>query len=78
MRSAFDGPCILNGGYDARTGAAALSAGEADLIAYGKHFLANADLVERFRRGTALNDPDHSTFYTDGPRGYIDYPSMKS
>jgi N-ethylmaleimide reductase len=78
MRAAFDGPCILNGGYDARTGAAALSAGEADLIAYGKHFLANPDLVERFRRGTALNDPDHSTFYTAGPRGYIDYPSMKS
>lgn len=78
MRAAFDGPCILNGGYDARTGAAALSAGEADLIAYGRHFLANPDLVERFRRGTALNGPDHSTFYTDGPRGYIDYPTMKS
>ncbi len=78
MRAAFGGPCILNGGYDARTGAVALSAGEADLIAYGRPFLANPDLVERFRLGTALNGPDHGTFYTDGPRGYIDYPSLKS
>jgi N-ethylmaleimide reductase len=73
MRAAFDGPLILNGGYDATTGAAALAAGEADLIAYGRHFLANPDLVERFRRGAPLNKPDTSTFYTEGPKGYTDY-----
>ena len=78
MRAAFDGPFILNGGYDAQTGAAALRRGEADLIAYGRHFLANPDLVERFRRGAALNSPDSSTFYTGGARGYTDYPRMKS
>ena len=78
MRLHFDGPFILNGGYDAATGAAALRAGEADMIAYGRHFLANPDLVERFRRGAALNQPDTSTFYTDGPKGYTDYMPLGS
>jgi N-ethylmaleimide reductase len=78
MRSVFDGPLILNGGYDAATGAAALGAGEADMIAYGRHFLANPDLVERFRRGAALTEPDASTFYTDGPKGYTDYRLLNS
>jgi N-ethylmaleimide reductase len=76
MRAVFKGPLILNGGYDAATGAAALAAGEADLIAYGKSYLANPDLVERFREGTPLNRPDTSTFYTDGPKGYTDYPPL--
>ncbi len=78
MRAVFDGPLILNGGYDAATGAAALRAGEADMIAYGRHFLANPDLIERFRRGATLNQPDTSTFYTDGPKGYTDYMSLGS
>jgi N-ethylmaleimide reductase len=78
MRAAFGGPFILNGGYDATTGAAALERGEADLIAYGRHFLANPDLVERFKRGASLNSPDSSTFYTDGAQGYTDYPPVKS
>ncbi len=78
MRLHFDGPCILNGGYDAATGAAALGAGEADMIAYGRHFLANPDLVERIRRGAVLNQPDSSTFYTDGPKGYTDYMRLNS
>ena len=76
MRAVFEGPLILNGGYDAVTGAAALDAGEADLIAYGRNFLANPDLVERFRRGAPLNRPDSSTFYTEGPKGYTDYASL--
>jgi N-ethylmaleimide reductase len=74
MRAVFRGPLILNGGYDAETGAAALKAGEADVIAYGKWFLANPDLVERFRTDAPLNQPDVKTFYTDGARGYTDYP----
>lgn len=76
MRAVFDGPLILNEGYDAVTGAAALAAGEADLIAYGRHFLANPDLVERFRRGARLNAPDPSTFYTEGSKGYTDYAPL--
>lgn len=78
MRAAFKGPFILNGGYDARTGAAALSTGEADMIAYGRHYLANPDLVERFRKGAVLNEPDVSTYYTGGPHGYTDYPLLSS
>jgi N-ethylmaleimide reductase len=76
MRLAFDGPMILNGGYDATTGAAALRAGGAEMIAYGRHFLANPDLVDRIRRGAALNPPDSRTFYTEGPKGYTDYASL--
>jgi N-ethylmaleimide reductase len=76
MRAIFDGPFILNGGYDARSGMAALQASGADLIAYGRLFLANPDLVERFRVGAALNKPDSDTFYTSGEKGYIDYPSL--
>lgn len=78
MRAVFEGPFILNEGYDAATGGAALQAGEADMIAYGKPFLANPDLVERFRKGAALNQPDKSTFYTDGPKGYTDYLPLGS
>ncbi len=78
MRAVFKGPFILNGGYDAETGAAALRAGEADLIAYGRAFIANPDLVERFRSGATLNKPDVSTFYTDGAKGYTDYPRLET
>jgi N-ethylmaleimide reductase len=76
MRAAFKGPFILNGGYDASSGAAALLAGEADAIAYGRLFLANSDLVERFRRGASMNTPNVRTFYTDGAQGYTDYPTL--
>jgi N-ethylmaleimide reductase len=78
MRAAFDGYFILNGSYDAASGAAALQAREADLIAYGRPFLANPDLVARYRRGSPLNKPDVSTFYTDGAKGYTDYPKLES
>jgi N-ethylmaleimide reductase len=78
LRAAFDGFVILNGNYDASSGAAALQAREADLIAYGRPFLANPDLVVRYRRGVALNKLDVSTFYTDGPKGYTDYPRLES
>jgi len=78
MRAAFDGSFILNGGYDAATGAMALNAGEADMIAYGRWYLANPDLVERFRRGAGLNNPDASTFYTSGAQGYTDYSALQS
>ena len=78
MRAAFKGPLILNGGYDGQTGASALGRGEADLIAYARLFLANPDLVERFRRGAVLNKPDSTTYYTDDAKGYTDYPPLES
>ena len=52
--------------------------GEADAVAWGKLFIANPDLVERFRTGAALNTPNSETFYAPGAQGYTDYPSLKA
>lgn len=76
LRRTFTGPFIINGGYDARTGAHAIDEGEADLVAYGVPFLTSPDLVERFRIGAPLNPPDVTTFYSGGAKGYIDYPTL--
>ena len=77
LRQIFQGPFILNGGYTQETAEAALGNNEADLIAFGTPFIANPDLVERYQRGTALNDPDQATFYGGDDHGYIDYPSLE-
>ena len=74
IRKAFAGPLILNSDYDARTGQAALDAGEADAIAFGRIFLANPDLPRRLAQNLPLNPPDAPTFYTPGEKGYVDYP----
>ncbi|MDE2395394.1 MAG: alkene reductase [Burkholderiales bacterium] len=76
LRDAFEGPFILGGGFDAASAEAALQAGEADLIAFGRAMLANPDLVERMRRKAALNAPDMATFYTPAAAGYTDYPAL--
>lgn len=75
LRRTFAGPFIINGGYDAATGAHAIHEGEADLVAYGVPFLTSPDLVERFRIGAPWNPPDVATFYQGGAKGYIDYPT---
>ncbi|MFP2906510.1 alkene reductase [Pyxidicoccus sp. 3LFB2] len=77
LRKAFQGAFIVNGGYDARTGEAAIALGEADLVAYGVPFLANPDLPERFRHETPLNPVDASTFFTGEEKGYTDYPTLR-
>lgn len=74
VRASFSGPIIVNGGYDAISGAASIATGAADAVAYGSLFLANPDLPDRFRFGAELNPPDISTFYSHGARGYTDYP----
>ena len=76
LRAAFKGTFILAGGFDSESAEAALVAGKADLIGFGRPFLANPDLVERLRRKAALNAPDASTFYTPGAKGYTDYPVL--
>jgi N-ethylmaleimide reductase len=76
LRALFKGPFILAGGFDAIRAEAALRAGEADLIAFGRPFLANPDLVLRMKTGSALNRPDPNTFYTAGAEGYTDYPTL--
>ena len=76
VRKAFGGRLILAGGYDAASAEAALADRRADLIAFGRPFLANPDLPERFRQGATLNQPDMATFYTPGAKGYTDYPAL--
>ena len=76
FRKEFKGALILSGGYDAARAEADLTAGKADLIAVGRPFLANPDLVERWKKGAPVNAPDPTTFYTPGPKGYTDYPLL--
>lgn len=73
LRALYTGNLILNNGYGFETGQAAVMAGEADAIAYGRLLLANPDLVERFRQGAPLNTPDYERLYTGEEKGYTDY-----
>ncbi|SFD69662.1 hypothetical protein [Streptomyces aidingensis] len=77
LRAGFDGVYIANNGYDLARARAALRGGGADLIAFGVPFLANPDLVRRYRENLPLADADPATFYTGGETGYTDYPSFR-
>jgi N-ethylmaleimide reductase len=77
LRPLYRGVYFANGGFTKETGEKLLAGGDADAIVYGKSFLANPDLPERFKRDAPLNEPDQSTFYTPGERGYIDYPTLE-
>lgn len=77
FRKLFKRTLILSGGYDSSRAESDLAAGNCDLIAVGRPFLANPDLVARWRTGTAMNEPDMATFYTPGPKGYTDYPVLQ-
>ena len=74
FRKRFGGTLILSGGYDDKRAEKDLAAGKGDLVAVGKPFLANPDLVERWKTGAALNEWNMDTFYTAGPEGFTDYP----
>jgi N-ethylmaleimide reductase len=76
LRALYRGNLILNNAYDLASAQAALQAGEADAVAFGRLLLANPDLVERFRRGAPLNVPDYQTFYAGEAKGYTDYPVL--
>lgn len=76
FRNVFKGKLILSGGYDAARAESDLAARKCDLVAVGKPFLANPDLVARWKTGAVLNEPDMNTFYTPGPKGYTDYPAL--
>lgn len=78
LRALYSGNLIRNNGYDFETGQQAVTSGAADAIAYGRLLLANPDLVERFRRGAALNAPDDERFYTGEEKGYTDYPALSA
>jgi len=76
LRTAFGGPVILCGDFTQADAEAALAEGRADLIGFGRAFIANPDLVARLRLGAALNEPDVPSFYGRDARGYIDYPTL--
>lgn len=74
IQAAFKGAIIASGGFDKQRANDVLEAGRADLVAFGKPFLANPDLVHRLRNDLPFNSPDFTTFYTPGEKGYTDYP----
>jgi N-ethylmaleimide reductase len=77
LRRAFRGAWMVNNGYDRALADAVLASGDADLIAFGRPFIANPDLVERLRRGAPLNAVDPATLYGGGAAGYTDYPALE-
>jgi N-ethylmaleimide reductase len=74
IRTAFRGAYILAGGYDRARAEAELAEAKGDLVAFGRPFLANPDLVGKLERGIALRAPDPATFFTPGAQGYTDWP----
>ena len=77
LKKIFGGVLIANEKFTEETAAAAINSGRADAVAFGQLFIANPDLPERFKLNKPLNAPDPSTFYTQGPKGYIDYPFLE-
>ncbi|GFO66661.1 alkene reductase [Geomonas limicola] len=76
FRNTGGGTIILSGGYTPERATADLERGAADLVAFGRPFIANPDLVQRFRAGASLAAADQATFYTPGREGYTDYPAL--
>lgn len=78
LKAAFGGPFIANENFTLDSAQAALEAGRADAIAWGKLFIANPDLPRRFELNAPLNEPNSATFYAEGEAGYTDYPALES
>ncbi|WP_293889546.1 MULTISPECIES: alkene reductase [unclassified Sphingobacterium] len=77
FRKIYDGTIIINRGFNKESATKVLQEGDADLVSFGVPFIANPDLVQRFKTGAELNKPDQNTFYTPGEKGYTDYPFLK-
>ena len=78
LRKHFNNAYMANLGYDKARGNAAIASGQADVIAYGVPFIANPDLVERYRSDAPLNVADEALFYGGAEKGYTDYPFLKA
>ncbi|GJN03699.1 hypothetical protein PR202_ga21174 [Eleusine coracana subsp. coracana] len=76
LRGAYQGTFMCSGGYTRELGLEAVASGDADLVSYGRLFISNPDLVERFRRDAPLNRYVRKTFYTEDVVGYTDYPIL--
>lgn len=77
LKQKFGGVLIANEKFTEETAEAVIKAGDADAVAFGQLFIANPDLPTRFKLGASLNTPDPSTFYAQGPKGYVDYPMLE-
>ncbi|WP_420315915.1 alkene reductase [Ekhidna sp.] len=77
IRDRFEGTIILSGGYNRDKAEKDLNDGLGHLVAFGRPFISNPDLVERMKQGVDLADPDFNTFYTPGEKGYTDYPKLE-
>ncbi|MGH8095740.1 alkene reductase [Stenotrophomonas indicatrix] len=76
LRRRFNGTYLANNGYDLQLASARVSEGKADLVAFGRPFISNPDLVERLKRGAALAALNPATLYGGGAEGYTDYPTL--
>lgn len=76
LKKQFGGVYVANEAHTRESAEQLLQTGEADAVAFGKAFIANPDLVKRFAQNAPLNPPDNTTFYGDGPKGYVDYPVL--
>ena len=77
LRRKFHGTYMANNGYTFAMAEQSVKAAKVDLVAFGRPFIANPDLVERFRKNEVLNSADSSTLYGGGAKGYTDYPAME-
>jgi 2,4-dienoyl-CoA reductase-like NADH-dependent reductase (Old Yellow Enzyme family) len=77
LKQKFGGVLIANEKFTKETAEAVIEAGDADAVAFGQLFIANPDLPTRFKLDAPLNAPDPSTFYAQGPKGYVDYPTLE-
>jgi N-ethylmaleimide reductase len=78
LRQRCISPYMANLSYDKARGNAAIASGHADAVAYGVPFIANPDLVERFKQDATLNTPDAKSFYGGTEKGYTDYPFLSA
>ncbi len=76
-RAAFKGSYMVNNGYTRDMAIEALESGKADAVSFGRAYIANPDLVQRFKADAPLAEGDPQTYYVPGAKGYIDYPSME-
>lgn len=76
LKEQFGGVYIANEKFTRESAEEAIARGDCDAVAFGKLWIANPDLVRRFRENTALNTPQPETFYSHGPEGYVDYPAL--
>lgn len=76
-RPIYKGNLMINAHFDRESGNKVIEEGDADMVAYGKPYISNPDLVERFAAKAELAEYDTDTFYTPGHKGYTDYPKME-